>query len=534
MTVIAKNPILPGFYPDPSICAVGDDFFLVNSSFSYFPGLPIMHSKDLAHWEQIGNVMTRASQLPLPLEHAGVSRGLFAPTIRYNKGTYYVICTNVCSPVGNFVVTTEDPYSEWSEPHYIEGADGIDPSLFFDDDGKCYYIGTHPNPEGCKYDGDWYIYIQEFDIKTFSLVGEKHDVWNGAMKGVHWPEGPHLYRVGDYYYLLHAEGGTGPDHAVCIARSKKVFGPYENDFVNPIFTHRHLGQRYPIQYVGHADMFKTSKGDWYMVLLAVRRLKGYTTLGRETFLARVVWENDWPLVNAGIGVLTHELIIDLPEYETEYAQNALPGVGKSYDFTNMSRIGSEFISVRNPDDDMIKLVPGRGLMLKCEKGPIAEKKKISFLALRQDNHSFEASVILNADNLYTGASAGLMLFQNEKYHLRIEISNGICYVVRASGETEQMLVAERFNATYVVLLLGVTGLSATVLMRAGGDIKPLIKNIDISSLSTEVAGGFVGCTVGMFAKDLNEDREQPEYACFKTFSYNQLVPEKREEQEKSN
>ena len=177
MSIQSLNPIMPGFYPDPSICAVGEDYYLVNSSFAYFPGLPLMHSKDLVHFEQIGNVLDRPSQLPLP--KAGVSRGLFAPTIRYNQGTFYVICTNV-SFGGNFVVTATNPEGPWSEPHYLEGADGIDPSLFFDEDGKCYYIGTHPNPDGCRYDGDWFIYIQEVDVQNWKMVGEKHNVWNGA------------------------------------------------------------------------------------------------------------------------------------------------------------------------------------------------------------------------------------------------------------------------------------------------------------------------------------------------------------------
>ena len=182
MALYAKNPIMPGFYPDPSICAVGEDYYLVNSTFAYFPGLPVLHSRDLVHWEQIGNVMDRASQLPLV--GAGHSQGLFAPTIRCHEGIFYVICTNV-SHGGNYVVTAENPEGPWSEPHYLEGADGIDPSLFFDEDGKCYYIGTHPNPEGCRYNGDWFIWIQELDLNTWKLVGEHKNVWNGAMRDVH-------------------------------------------------------------------------------------------------------------------------------------------------------------------------------------------------------------------------------------------------------------------------------------------------------------------------------------------------------------
>ena len=264
MSVFAQNPIMPGFYPDPSICAVGGDYYLCNSTFAYFPGLSLMHSKDLVHWEQIGNVLDRHSQLPL--EGADHSQGLFAPTIRYFDGVYYVICTNVTHG-GNFVVTATNPEGPWSEPHYLEDADGIDPSLFFDDDGKCYYIGTHPNPDGVKYNGDWYIYISELDLNTWKLTGEKKNVWNGALKGCIWPEGPHIYKENGYYYIMHAEGGTGPDHSVMICRSREIWGPYEGNPKNPILTHRHLGNDYPVKYVGHGDLIKTPNNEWFMTML---------------------------------------------------------------------------------------------------------------------------------------------------------------------------------------------------------------------------------------------------------------------------
>ena len=355
MTVVAKNPILPGFYPDPSICAVGGDYYLINSTFAYFPGPPVLHSRDLAHWEQIGNAMDRQEQLPL--KNAGHSRGLFAPSIRYHKGTYYVVCTNV-SFGGNYIITASSPAGPWSDPIYLEGADGIDPSLFFDDDGKCYYIGTHPNPEGCRYDGDYFIWIQELDLKQMKLTGEAHNVWNGALRGVHWPEGPHLYKKDGYYYILHAEGGTGPEDGGSVCRSRELFGPYENNYCNPILTHRHLGRNYPIRYVGHGDLFETPKGEWYMVMLAVRPLEGNTTMGRETFLAKVVWENDWPVVNPGVGMLTDEVEIDLPEWDPgkdtafDTADNCVPGSSRTYDFTAMRRLGDEFLTLRNPGKDL--------------------------------------------------------------------------------------------------------------------------------------------------------------------------------------
>lgn len=527
MPVTAKNPILPGFYPDPSICAVGEDYYIVNSSFAYYPGLPVLHSRDLAHWEQIGNVMIGEENLPLKGQE--ISRGLFAPTIRYNKGMFYVICTNV-SYGGNYIVTATDPKGPWSEPHYIEGADGIDPSLFFDEDGKCYYIGTHPNPNGCEYDGDWYIYIQELDIKTFKFTGERKNVWNGAMKGIHWPEGPHLYKVGQYYYIMHAEGGTGPNHAICICRSRSVFGPYENNFNNPIFTHRHLGKRYPVQYVGHGDMFQTVTGDWYMVMLAVRPIRGFTTMGRETFLAKVFWEDGWPLVNPGIGTMTPELHINLEAWEPRYSDNQLPGKNGNYNFTTMKNLGPEVMSIRNPASDMYSLQQGKGLFLKCEPNPISSLENVSYLGIRQDSHMFEAKAVLNTEELNCGAAAGMMLMQSNAFHLRFEVSNRVGYVILCRKGQDEKLANIMITNESIVIILKVNGLKASILVKQGSDIKAVTTGLDISSLSTEVAGGFVGCTIGLFASDV-EKRPEPIYANFASFSYNRLNPDEDEFEE---
>ncbi|MDE7222838.1 MAG: glycoside hydrolase family 43 protein [Acetatifactor sp.] len=513
MTQYAKNPIMPGFYPDPSICAVGEDFYLVNSTFAYFPGLPVLHSRDLVHWEQIGNVMERASQLPL--ERAGHSQGLFAPTIRYHEGVYYVICTNV-SYGGNYVVTADRPEGPWSEPHYLEGADGIDPSLFFDTDGRCYYIGTHPNPEGCRYDGDWYIWIQELDLTAWKLVGEHKNVWNGAMRGVHWPEGPHLYKKGEYYYILHAEGGTGPEHAVSVCRSRDIWGPYENCFCNPILTHRHLGQAYPVKYVGHADLVETPAGEWYMTMLAVRPLEGHTTMGRETFLAKVTWENDWPVVNAGVGRLTDEVEVNLPVWLPEQAldsytclsgnKNALPGSDRSYDFTRMEALGDEFLYLRNPEQSHYNLEAGKGLCLTAASVTLKEQDSPSYVGIRQQHHAFrmETTVTLrpSAGDCKSGCHAGLALIQSNEYHLRLEASTDrleliLCQKGQDSIAGSVMLPAS--SSGPLRLYLQVNGLWATAgYIRDGKDISAA-ESLDIRSLSTETAGGFVGCTAGIYA-----------------------------------
>lgn len=523
MAVKAKNPIMPGFYPDPSCIAVGEDFYMVHSSFAYFPGLPVMHSKDLAHWEQIGNVLTRESQLPLG--DCELSRGLFAPTIRYHEGVFYVICTNV-SHDGNFIVTATDPAGPWSEPHYIEGADGIDPSLFFDDDGKCYYIGTHPNPDGCRYDGDWFIYIQELDIENFKLVGEHKNVWNGAMRGVHWPEGPHLYKIGEYYYILHAEGGTGPEHAISVARSKEVFGPYENNFCNPIFTHRHLGQKYPIKYVGHADLFQTVNGEWYMVMLAVRPTFGYTTMGRETFLAGVCFENGWPVVNPGLGILSDELSIELEEWMPE-EDACHVSCDRNYQFAYMDEIGPEMLMLRNPKKDFFELERGKGLYMECQNIALNEDKAASYLGIRQDSHAFEVSCVLNTEGLFEGAKAGLIYMQNSKYYLKFEYEGMKGNVILCQNGVEEKLETVFLPEDNVTMFLKVSGVKAALYIGSGNVVQNVIKDIDIRALSTEVAGGFVGCTIGLYASD-SEERQEPVKALFKSFGYRRITADKRQ------
>ena len=518
MSIKVKNPIMPGFYPDPSCIAVGEDFYMVHSSFAYFPGLPIMHSKDLSHWEQIGNVLTTKEQLPLGEQE--LSRGLFAPTIRYHEGIFYVICTNV-SYGGNFIVTATDPAGPWSEPHYIEGADGIDPSLFFDEDGKCYYTGTHPNPMGCRYDGDWFIYIQELDIENFKLIGEPKNVWNGAMRGVHWPEGPHLYKIGEYYYILHAEGGTGPEHAISVARSKTVFGPYENNFCNPIFTHRHLGMKYPIRYVGHADLFQTVNGEWYMVMLAVRPTMGYTTMGRETFLAGVCFEKGWPVVNPGLGILSDELLVELEEWTPEEGAS-IASCDRNYQFGRMDQFGPEVLMLRNPKENFYEFVEGKGLYMECQNIALNENKPASYIGVRQDSHAFEATCVFSSEGLFEGAKAGLIYMQNNAFYLKFEYEGMHGNVILCRNGVEEKLASVWLTEETVTMFLRVSGVRASLYIGTGNMVENVVKDIDIRALSTEVAGGFVGCTVGIYASD-TEKREEPAKVCFKSFGYRRIT-----------
>ncbi|MBP6411254.1 MAG: family 43 glycosylhydrolase [Pseudarcicella sp.] len=293
-----KNPIMSGFNPDPSVCRVGDDYYMVTSSFEFYPGIPIYKSRDLVNWNLIGYGLNRPNQVELPKGLAD-SRGIYAVTIRHHQGVFYLITTCV-SCKDNFYITATDPAGPWSEPVWLNSP-GIDPSLFFDEDGKCYYTGC-ANISGKK---DWPnqngAYIQELDLKAKKLVGERKQLTHGHAANARWTEGPHLYKINGKYLLLVAEGGTGAHHAVTVFHSDNVFGPYIPEHTNPVLTHRNLGKDYPIHSVGHAELFQLTNGDWWAVALGKRKKDGKTMLGRETFLTPVAFEGNTPVFNPGIG-----------------------------------------------------------------------------------------------------------------------------------------------------------------------------------------------------------------------------------------
>ncbi len=507
-----KNPILPGFYPDPSVCRVENKYYLVNSTFAYFPGVPIFESENLVDWNQIGNILDRNSQLPL--ENAGHSRGIFAPTIRYNAGTWYMITTNV-SGGGNFIVTAEKPEGPWSEPHFLgEKATGIDPSLFFDDDGKCYYIGTRENPLGATYNGDWEIWAQEINLESMTLVGEAPKLWKGSQVNVIWPEGPHIYKKDGYYYLLHAEGGTGSDHCIAVARSKSVFGPYENNPKNPIITHRHLGRNFPVTNVGHGDLVQAPSGEWFMVMLASRPIEHSTILGRETFLAKVTWENDWPIVNVGVG-----LIENIFELDCDVQRNINDKIYKKYSFSG-EKLPLEFIFLRNLQDDLY-FIENNILNLKCQNYKLGDIENISYAAIRQQHWDFSVKTEILLENLESG-NAGIVLMQNDEYNIAYTVevkgSTPILRVVKNVGsEVELVLEKQISNSNSVELGFKAKGLTADCYFIQDGKEVSFVENISLKELSTEIAGGFVGCTVGMYATGDND-----KYAKFKYFEYSEL------------
>lgn len=490
-----RNPILPGCYPDPSICRVGEDYYLVTSSFEYFPGLPIFHSRDLVHWRQIGHVLDRPSQLDLDEVHP--SGGLYAPTIRHNNGTFYVINTLVGgkSRQGNFVVTATQPQGPWSEPHWLD-ADGIDPSLFFDDDGKCWYVGTRLNEEG-YYTGHTEIFLQELDLETMKLIGQDTVLWDGALKGVVWAEAPHIYKINGWYYLMIAEGGTAHHHAVTIVRSKHIAGPYQPYRGNPILTHRHLGLDYPIVGAGHADLVETQNGEWWAVLLAMRPYGGYYyNLGRETFLVPVRWEDEFPIFSPGTGRVAFEYPApNLPQqvWETSPARE---------DFDH-GTLAYHWNFLRTPREPFYSLTERPGfLRLKLRPQHLCEHSNPSFVGRRQQHMHFTAQTELEFTPQSDAECAGLVLTQSSDFHFRFVVmreNETVIRLIRRAQGKDETIASQPVSAGRYTLKVTAHEQDYNFYFATGGAWQALAENVDGRILSTPVAGGFVGAYLAMYA-----------------------------------
>lgn len=514
-----RNPILTGFYPDPSICRVDDDYYLVTSTFEYFPGLPVFHSRDLVHWRQIGHVLDRASQLPL--QGVRASGGLYAPTIRYSQGVFYVINTLVDGKTksGNFIVTATNPAGPWSEPYWLDEAPGIDPSLFFDDDGRAWYVGNRM-AEKSQYEGHTEIWLRELDIKTMHLCGETYVLWDGALKKAIWAESPHIYKVDGRYYLMIAEGGTAHDHAVTIARSASATGPYEPNPRNPILTHRHLGLDYPIVGTGHADLVETQNGEWWMVCLAMRPYGGYYyNLGRETFLAPVRWEEGWPIVSPGIGRVEPSFQIpDLPEHLWDRAP--------ARDDFDESSLALQWNFLRTPPDDFVSLSERPGyLRLRLRPERLAEPTNPSFVGRRQQHLHFRAGTALEFTPASEHECAGLALVQNNDFHFLFVVtkqaSEPVIRLIKRAQGVGTVLAEQTVQAGCIYLKVEAHEQDYNFyIANESEDWRPVAENVDGRILSTPVAGGFVGACLAMYAS--SNGQPGANHADFDWFEYTGL------------
>mgnify|MGYP003625789638 FL=1 len=510
------NPVLAGFYPDPSVTRAGDEYYLVTSTFGYFPGIPVMRSRDLVNWEQVGNVIDRPGMLDF--DGLGLSRGVFAPTIEFHDRTFYV--GNTCVDCGgNFFVTSKDPAGPWSDPIWLPEVGGIDPSVFFDKDGKVYVINNDAPPEEARYEGHRAIWIREVDPKTFQSISEPVVLIDGGVKPEDkpiWIEGPHIYRIGDWYYLSAAEGGTAVDHSQVVLRSKTVTGPYVAYEGNPILTQRDQPEDRPnpITSVGHADLVQDGAGQWWATFLGVRPYEDdYYNTGRETFLLPVDWSSGWPVI-----LPKGELVPHFVPQRPSAAPAEAPPVPLTGNFEYVEEFDADhlpftWMTLRVPSSQWWTLQDGE---LRLEPRPVnlGAGAQPSFWGRRQQhqNASAETSLIFTPET--AGEEAGLAVLQNDDYFYALGITRdeagNVSVILRRKAGPEAALGGEE------VAVQGVEPLPGTPIqlrITARGDVYDfayrldgdsdwitLAEGLDGKILSTHEAGGFVGAVFGLYAQ----------------------------------
>lgn len=521
--ITIKNPILQGFYPDPSIERVGDDYYLIHSTFAYFPGLPVFHSKDLKNWKLISHAIERPEQFNF--EGHRTSEGLFAPAISYYEGTFYVVCTNV--RWGNFVVTATDPAGPWSDPVKLPTVSGIDPSVCFID-GKAYILYNSEAPDNKPlYDGHRTIKIVEFDHKNLKVTSEPKILVNGGVdlsKKPVWIEGPHLFKRGNYYYISAAEGGTSVNHSQVIFRSHQPTGPFTPWDKNPIMTQRDLdpSRPHPVTSTGHADLFIGPDNNWYAVYLAVRPYEGnhYNT-GRETFISPVTWTEDgWPVIIPEGEEVKYSYTFNWKEQPLE---GAYPLNGNFRFKTALHQLDNSFIYLRNYDPSGFESRQ-EGLSIKLKPAKINEKTASAFAGRRLMHMvaGFKTSFDFTPGS--ENEDAGIVLYQSDlnTYYVAKTLKNGKPVIeLRKStgtGGYEVLAIQNLAGKKTLNLVIDFEADALNFSYSEGKEkMKKLATGIDARHLSTQTAGGFVGVTIGMYGSSNGSPSENS--VTFKNFEY---------------
>ena len=515
------NPILAGWYSDPSICSNGQgDYFLVTSSFTYFPGVPIFHSRDLVNWEQIGNVLDRPEQLP-HLDGQRISGGIYAPDIQYNPAnkTYYMITTDVEG--GNFYVKTQDPWGDWSDPIYVPVVVGIDPSFFFDDDGKAYIVSNDDAPDGkAEYNGHKTIRCVEFDVANDCTVGERKIIVNKGSRPErkpYWIEGPHMYKINGTYYLMCAEGGTnfGEWHSEVVFKGESPFGPFVSFEGNPILTQVGMDPSRPdrVECAGHADLVKDGDGQWWAVFLADRPYRdNFENLGRETFMLPVNWTADgYPVIlPAGEAV---PMIVRHPGVKR--AKNVTFGNFNIEDDFDDPVLGDAWMTVRGPAKGLYSLTDNPGyLKLVCSQEKATGRHTPAFVGRRLHHHKFSAQTRLYFSPTKHSEAAGLMLFKDERHQYFLKVTKDAVVldkvefeIVVEMGKAPRMEQAKAEQASaklgkhkFVDLKITSDGETFSFWYAPnGGRWKALMEGVDASFLTSAYAGGFTGTLIGPYA-----------------------------------
>ncbi len=503
------NPILPGFYPDPALCTNGQgDYYLATSSFTYFPGVPLFHSRDLVNWKQIGHVLERESQMENMLgQH--ISGGIFAPGLSYNPktGTYYMITTNVGA--GNFYVKTQDPAGDWSDPIHVPSVLGIDPSIFIDDDGKAYVVNNDDAPDGKpEYPGHRTVRLQELDLNTDQMVGERRILINKGCRPEEkpiWCEAPHIYKINNMYYLMTAEGGTGDWHSEVIYRSKSVWGPYQPYPGNPILTQRTLDENRPdpVTCAGHADLLQTLEGDWWAVFLACRPVeKNYENLGRETFILPVTWTSDgWPVILQNGEVVPRILSRSGVRRQDDVT---FGNFSRQYDF-NGTDLDMNWMTLRTAGRDVYSLTKHPGwLTLISDSLTLGDKQTPAIICHRIHHHVFVAETTMRYRPASASDIAGLVLHKDETHHIIIGVTldsegHQVIVVRQITPDGPVDIDTNPLDEGEVSLRIQSDGrrfsFAYSTNQKDWTNVEP---TLPAAFLSTRDAGGFCGTTLGLY------------------------------------
>lgn len=511
------NPILQGCYPDPSITAKGGDYYLVCSSFAMFPGVPIFHSKDLVNWTQIGHVLDRTSQLQV--QTCGISAGIYAPQILYNSinDTFYMITTQIAGGIGNMIVKTKDPLKGWSDPIKLN-FDGIDPSIFFDENGKAYIVHNDAPDKGKElYNGHRVIKIWEYDVDKDQIIpGTDKIIVDGGVdlsKKPIWIEAPHIYKKNGKYYLMCAEGGTGDWHSEVIFVSDSPKGPYKPAMNNPILSQRHLNPKRAnmVDWAGHADLVKTPEGKYYGVFLAIRpNEKGRVNSGRETFFLPVDWSGEFPVFENGLVPLEPKLKMPVGVENKTGKNGFFPNGNFTFaeDFV-APKLDYRWIGLRGPREDFIS-VTKKGLVINPFSVNIKEVKPTSTLFYRQQHVNFTSTATLNFIPKSEQELAGITCLQSEKFNYVFGITK--------KDKDFYLLLERTFSGKSTIVASTKIDVKNPVQLKVkavndnyefsystnGTDFVNVGGTVSGDILSTNVAGGFTGAMIGLYATSAND------------------------------
>ena len=511
------NPILQGCYPDPSITRKGDDYYLVTSTFAMFPGVPIFHSKDLVNWTQIGHVLDRKSQLKV--QDTGISAGIYAPSIKYNANneTFYMITTQFAGDINNMVVKTKDPFQGWSEVYKLK-FNGIDPSLFFDDNGKAYVVHNDAPDRGKElYNGHRVIKIWEYDVENDQVIaGTDKIIVDGGVdisRKPIWIEAPHIYKKNGIYYLMCAEGGTGDWHSEVIFTSENPMGPYVPAPNNPILSQRYLNSNRAnkVDWAGHADLVEGTDGKHYGVFLAIRpNEKGLVNTGRETFILPVDWSGKYPVFENGLVPMEPKLKMPKGVENKTGTEGFFPNGNFTFaDNFTAPKLDYRWIGMRGPREDFIT-TSKNGLNIKPFAVSIKAVAPVSALFQRQQHQHFTATTTMKFTPKSENELAGLACYQSERFNYVFGITkkDKDFYILLEKTEKGQSKIiasakidvkmpvqlqvtakGDEYKFNYSVDGVNFTNLGGIV----SGDI-----------LSTNVAGGFTGSLIGLYATSAND------------------------------